>query len=149
MMFPVVQGKIPLPPFSKGDSNPPINNEFDGKFLLANWHQLYKEKPEPVAVPFKPREEKTDGSYKLKYQFKNAVPTGDEKMSLGYAKSLCKLFHEQWRKKFPLLNGHDKRPLLNYDLIELIVLSHPSNLGGQKMLDVIDADLQKYMDGTL
>ena len=133
------------------EENPPtpINNEFDGKFLLSNWQKLYKEKPEAVVVEIKPREEKTDGPYKLKYQFKNGVPNSDDKMSMAYAKSLCKLFHEQWRKKFPLLNGHDKRPLLNYALIELIVLSHPSNLGGQKMLDVIDADLQKYIDGTL
>ncbi len=141
--------KIPQPTFSKGDLNPPTNNAFDGKYLLANWQKIYKEKPEAVVVEIKSREEKTDGPYKLKYQFKNGVPSSDDKMSVVYAKSLCKLFHEQWRKKFPLLNGHDKRPLLNPDLIELIVLSHPSNLGGQKMLDVIDADLQRYMDGSL
>ena len=121
----------------------------DGKFLLANWQQLYQEKSQAVAVPIKPRAEKTDGPYKLKYQFVNGKPTSDDKMSMAYAKQLYEGFHVQWRQKFPLLNGHDKRPLLNSDLIDLIVLSHPSNLAGQRMLDVIDADLQKYMDGTL
>ena len=135
-------------PRSEEPAPAPTNNVIDGKFLLANWQQLYKEKSAAKVVAIKPREEKSDGSYRLKYPFTNGKPNSDEKCSMIYAGSICKLFQEKWREQFPLLNGHDKRPLLNYDLIELIVLSHPASLGGQKMLDVIEADLQKYTDGT-
>ena len=109
--------------------------------LKSAWvgFSIENKKPEP--------EDSDPNLFRLKHQFVNGKPTSDDKCSMIFGNSLYKLLHEKWRHKFPLLNGKDNRPLLNSELIEIIVLKHPSNLGGEKMLTVIDAELQQYTDG--
>ena len=83
---------------------------------------------------------------KLKYQFAGPL-SSEDKENLEYAQGLAEPLHKLWIDRFPLLNGKDGRPLLNSDLVELIVLSHPSDLSGSKLIKVIKSELQRYSDG--
>ena len=61
-----------------------------------------------------------------------------------YAEHLYNFYQNQWRVQFPLLNGKDNRPLLDAGLIEYIIMNEPANVAGEKMMDIIDKELQRF-----
>ncbi len=123
----------------------PVNEAFAGADMLRNWQALYYSKPSSERAAVTPAEDNSEGLYRLKYSFNNRAPDSYDKSTMDYAKGLYQCFHTKWREQFPLLNGKDNRPLLNFDLIELIVMNQP-NIAGEKMLMAIDKDLRRYVD---
>ena len=118
---------------------------------FSNWQQTYKElkaqmKPEPAPKP----EQKVDLSetdlLRMKYRFANGKPCSDDKPKLAYAQQLYNFYQNQWRAQFPLLNGLDNRPLLDAGLIEYIIMNEPANIAGEKMMDIVDKELQRFTD---
>ena len=112
---------------------------FRQNLVIDTWQKRKK----VVYTSYKPSEPEL---LKLKYQFAGPL-TSEDKENLEYAQELAKPLHKLWIDRFPLLNGKDGRPLLNTDLIELIVLSHPSDLSGSKLIKVLISELQRYSDG--
>ena len=151
-----VDEKIPLPPFSKGELEPKPVEDAPLKSLFFQGGLNPELNPETIEdVPLKSPLEKGGRGIlatseptllKLKYQFAGPL-TSEDKENLEYAQGLARPLHKLWIDRFPLLNGKDGRPLLNTDLIELIVLSHPSDLSGSKLIKVLISELQRYSDG--
>ena len=118
---------------------------------FSNWQQKYQElKAQMKSEPTQKPEQKVDPSethlLRMKYPFVNGIPTRDDKSKIVYAKHLYGFNKDQWRAQFPLLNGLDNRPLLDADLIEYIIMKEPANVAGEKMMDIVDKELQRFTD---
>ncbi len=116
---------------------------------FSNWQQTYKElkaqiRPEPLPEPkVVPSEAHL---LRMKYPFLNGIPAREDKSKIVYAKHLYGFNKDQWRAQFPLLNGLDNRPLLDGDLIEYIIMREPANIAGEKLMAIIDRELQRFTD---
>ncbi len=116
---------------------------------FSNWKETFQElksqiKPEPA--PERPRTPAETHLLRMKYPFLNGIPTRDDKSKIMYAKHLYGFNKDQWRAQFPLLNGLDNRPLLDGDLIEYIIMKEPANIAGEKLMAIIDRELQRFTD---
>ena len=118
---------------------------------FSNWKQTYKElkaqmKPEPTPKPERKVDPSETDLLRMKYRFANGKPCSDDKPKLAYAEQLYNFYQNQWRAQFPLLTGKDNRPLLDAGLIEYIIMNEPANIAGEKMMDIIDKELQRFTD---
>ena len=77
---------------------------------------------EPKAVEVAPKEAE-QVLLRLKYKFPGGAPKPSDAENLAFTSAFYQIFHSRWLEEFPLLNGKDNRPLLDYDLIEMIVFS--------------------------
>ena len=116
---------------------------------FTNWQKTYQElksqiKPEPA--PEQPRTPAETHLLRMKYPFLNGIPTRDDKSRIMYARHLYGFNKDQWRAKFPLLDGTNSRPLLDADLIEYIIMKEPANIAGEKLMTIIDRELQRFTD---
>ena len=83
---------------------------------------------------------------RLKYKFPGGAPKPSDAENLAFTSAFYQIFHSRWLEEFPLLNGKDNRPLLDYDLIEMIVFSYPINLTGRQLNTAIKDELQHFSE---
>ena len=151
----IIEGELLKSPFFQVGISPELNPgsiddaalksplEKGGRGILAT----SSASPSPASAGEKLAPKETEQVLlRLKYKFPGGAPKPSDAENLAFTSAFYQIFHSRWLEEFPLLNGKDNRPLLDYDLIEMIVFSYPINLTGRQLNTAIKDELQHFSE---